>query len=49
MLGNNFLKNNLILLLFFNLNEIFGTKYFLTKKIKKINWRSPANVTAYDK
>ena len=35
ILGNNFLKNNFILLLFLNLKEIFGIKYFLTKKIKK--------------
>ena len=32
ILGNNFLKNNFILLLFLNLKEIFGIKYFLTKK-----------------
>ena len=49
ILGNNFLKNIFILLLFLNLKEIFGIKYFLTKKIKKINCISPAKVTAYER
>ena len=49
MLGNNFLKNNLISFEMLNLNSNFGLKNLLTNNIKKIAWTKPATDTPYDK
>ena len=49
MLGNNFLKKVLTLLLILIFNFNLGEKYFFVKKYKNMNCNIPDNVTAQDK